>query len=506
VSPNRIVSGSWNNLERMARSTRYARFGPMLRCERVLLGLTIRELAAKTGTSHVTITRLEGIIGCSVRAQIAFQIATVLGLDPDDAFGPKPAQPGRIGERYEDVTPASRRYAGSHMRESADAWGEYLARVGDTEVFDWPEKLSAQRAAKRFTALLGFGLTPTRLANLARAGQLRYEVVSGPGLGRHGEGYRFDEAELWKDLQALPRCAEDGCERPALCSSGGCPTHSRAIQMRGHSRPREAVERTAAAKRGTKRPDASTRMSALHGDARAAYETALAVDPDFIGVTEVAAMYGVTPHAVISDLMPRGRARVVRRAAVGIEGDRPIFSRKETEHLLRSWLRSSDVRARRWLDPDVAISHARADGRLAVLAAEHGVSMEEAEALARARVWTRRRKLLPKRAGAKPTNLPKRWAKRAESVRVELEEARRCDLDLGLANDGPVSDYAVAAQVAHDDCSENPDDWLDQRVVGPDGSWRLNPSFRKSAANRILTALARHDKSLQNGYTESVHG
>jgi hypothetical protein len=164
-------------------------------------------------------------------------------------------------------------------------------------------------------------------------------------------------------------------------------------------------------------------MAGLHQEARDEFAPVLASDPDLIGVDGVAEIYGVTPHSVIADLVPRGRARVIRRVRVGVEGERLLFSRTETEDLRRRWLQSNDHRARLWLDPRVAVNHARGSGRIDAAATALGITLEQAEALEHARALKRRKALLPKGAGAKPKGLSDRWAEMFLVTRHELEES-----------------------------------------------------------------------------------
>src|SRR5215216_910046 len=130
-------------------------------------------------------------------------------------------------------------------------------------------RITAQEAAQRF----GLG-SYARLIPAIKAGIVRGYRIE---VGRRCI-YLVDPAELAEDLANLPMCAYCG-EKPALAPSGVCSgPHARALETKGkHWRTREAIEKTAAAKRGKPRPDVRERVAAMHGDPHQRYPWHLAI-------------------------------------------------------------------------------------------------------------------------------------------------------------------------------------------------------------------------------------
>lgn len=118
--------------------------------------------------------------------------------------------------------------------------------------------LSLTKAARHF------GLNRHSLADAAKRGLVRSRRIEPPGLGRNGVGFLFDE--LQEDLERLPTCRYDGCDRPALGSSGGCEAHGHVFagaRAQGVKRP-DIGPAISAAKTGKPRPDWSERLRQLH--------------------------------------------------------------------------------------------------------------------------------------------------------------------------------------------------------------------------------------------------
>ena len=141
------------------------------------------------------------------------------------------------------------------------------------------------------------------------------------------------------------------------------------------------------------------------------------------------------------------------------------------------------------------------------LAASHGASPDRAHELAKAAIARTElaKRVRVDRAGAKKTGRAERWAEMFDEVQRQIaaERQEQEELELDLADDGPISDYAVAICVAELDCERHPEDWRDYRVWDKEAKvWTLKPKASKAAANRVLTALSRRKKDLQNGYTE----
>jgi hypothetical protein len=111
--------------------------------------------------------------------------------------------------------------------------------------------MSASEAAQRF------GVNRHTLVAAAQHERVRARRVEAPGLGPNGSGFMFDEDELVEDLERLPMCGYEGCDRPALGPSGGCEAHGHVLagaRARGVKRP-DIGPSISEAKRGKPRPD-----------------------------------------------------------------------------------------------------------------------------------------------------------------------------------------------------------------------------------------------------------
>jgi hypothetical protein len=119
------------------------------------------------------------------------------------------------------------------------------------------DRISATEAQRRY------GLDRHTLVRAVDSGRVRGERIA-YGRGPEGMEYVFSPDDLEQDLNALPPCAYEGCDAPALGPSGGCERHGHVFagdRARGVKRP-DIGPKIAAAKRGKRRPDAAERLRA----------------------------------------------------------------------------------------------------------------------------------------------------------------------------------------------------------------------------------------------------
>jgi|SRR5579884_2238770 len=400
--------------------------------------------------------------------------------------------------------------------------------------------LSLREAATRF------GVNRKTLAAAAEAG-----VVS---CARNAHGWpRFDAAELERQLAALPECLASDCTVRSLGPSGYCAKHAH-IAAAGESlrasrvpederdyltfdeclraadidwltldravRRGELVDCRIGHCRTITKADFHTWLAArsaehgayfafcsnrgldpTQGASKSQYADKLARDNGRLTTPELRKQLGGVAGSTATRRVRIGRLRAVEVRVYGVTFFQ-YASADVRDHRREHWeLAKHDGRRMAWLDPRHAprLERRRVE-RLTLILGTRSAAVGAVRAMAEAR----RKAYSVTAGGARPTTKPERWARLQDRVRPELENERRVQLELGLGDDGPVSDYAVAIAIAEIDCEEHPDDWKQYREWDSEAKvWTLRASLARPAANRVLTALRRRKKSLQIAYTKS---
>jgi DNA-binding transcriptional MerR regulator len=178
------------------------------------------------------------------------------------------------------------------------------------------------------------------------------------------------------------------------------------------------------------RREASRRAVTARNDQRAAI-VAQAKERGGLRTTEEAAvLLGVTP-ASVRYYVKRGLLRPVRVVAVGLE--RLLFDDSEIILFRREWITSGGEQRWRWLDPDWYVEIHRARGITERAAREKGLSLEDMDAVYRARADRRARWFRLARRGRRSRTVPPEhhleWAAQFEFLTerflTEYERSRR---------------------------------------------------------------------------------
>jgi hypothetical protein len=234
------------------------------------------------------------------------------------------------------------------------------------------------------------------------------------------------------------------------------------------------------------RREASRRAVTARNDQRAAIVAEAKESGGLLTTEEVGVRLGVTP-ASVGYYVRRGLLRPTRVAAVGLE--RLLFDEAEVNLFRREWITTGGEQRSRWLDPDWYVEIHRARGITARVAREKGLSLEDMDAVYRARAERRARWFRLARRGRRPRAAPPdyhlEWAAQFEFLTERFLTEYERDVELGLDPERP-SKYAVYIAIADDDFVRHRERWPDYR---DDGEGHLHRGWQKSAVDRVAKAI-----------------
>ena len=237
------------------------------------------------------------------------------------------------------------------------------------------------------------------------------------------------------------------------------------------------------------RPDVAEHLRERH--AAAAADARQRKEQDgLLDVRDVAERLGVAvgtvhQYAQSSELVP---------AVTHLGGFRRRLFRDEDvdsfeKHWARDHVKNGNRAADHWLDEDVAIKHYRRRGFVDELAQRKSLSVEEAEAILRARIRQRRNRLMNRRRGPRrsggPPSYHLEWAQRFVELKEELDEQY---VAYHVPGDPPPTSWEVAKLVAMEDYEQHPE------------RWTYDPKqFPREAARKVWEAI----KPLLNAVTRN---
>jgi excisionase family DNA binding protein len=235
---------------------------------------------------------------------------------------------------------------------------------------------------------------------------------------------------------------------------------------------------------------------------RVAREVMLA-DQGLLGVHEIAQVMGLS-FVRVQEHLADGAMRGQMLFCAG----RPFWGVAEAEvvRFEREWVRGehgdSGYRTQ-WLEPDRFIAWLQRTGALEKKARLLGITVTDAEAIERARVKKRARRLAARRRGRRPSpSAParhERWSDRKVDLEAEIVERWEHSKDLlgeQAAGKRP-SAAEIRRAVALEDWSEHPEDWArDTYPADRHDPETLDPRLYQAAEDRVRKGI----KSLENAW------
>jgi hypothetical protein len=350
------------------------------------------------------------------------------------------------------------------------------------------------------------GVRTTLLLARVQSGEVRAKRID---RGSRVE-YRLQPHELDEDLARF-QCRHPGCHNVALGNSGGCREHCGKLALTGKPKPAETRAKMTATLR-LRYPILGERVCELEGcentfvvsEARAARG-----DGHYCSLAHVGEGHSAAFEQLYADLATEGRLAVSQAAErllvhpQSVKGyiwkgqlpaDRRIFrgrtyftvDPKDVERCKRIARererlgRVGDGHPARadWLDPDYVIKQYRAHGWLALFAAKHRISEDQAERLLRDRVKARRKLLLPGRpTRSAPPARHLQWLDSFNELRDYYE--RRA-----YAGEQGSSAWRLYLEVAVGDFAAHPERW----TYAPEDAPRAAADRVMKAVKPLLTA------------------
>jgi hypothetical protein len=242
------------------------------------------------------------------------------------------------------------------------------------------------------------------------------------------------------------------------------------------------------------RRDASRRAVRARNDQRAAI-VAESKAGRLLSTDEVATRLGVSATSV-SYYVKRGLLRPSRVEALGLE--RLLFDPTEVNLFRREWAITGGEHRSRWLDPDWYVEIHRARGITQRAAEEKQLSLDDMDAVYRARAIKRASQFGRARRGRRPQTTPPEhhieWAAKFDFLEARFSADYERDLGLGLDPEPP-SKRAIYLAIADDDFVRYPERW---GGYCDDGEGHLHPRWEKSAIDRVAKAVRSMHESPAN--------
>jgi DNA-binding NarL/FixJ family response regulator len=370
-----------------------------------------------------------------------------------------------------------------------------------------PTRRELEARVARTVDLHSEGLTPDEIAaavGASRSTVCRHLQLAGIEYPRRRSTRQLSAAERGERISYATERSAHGASVKAIAEElettpGVINAYLRSVELDGRPPTCEycgkPFDRTAPAPRDpafvTQRfcsQRCASRMSALRN------QDSL-LDRDLNGVVETAQRMDLRPcrvyHLVREGLLEAQLVDVPRQP-------RPVWGISDAaiERFEREWMRgdgSGTGYRLQWLTERYVLKQARSRQWIATRAARLGLRPEDVEAIERARVAARSRRLRRHNRGRKAAAYHAEWARRYRELELELIECWEVAVDvLGEAAGPRPGSPQIRLQLALGDWSERPDRWpRDGWPADPADPEMLRGDMHAAAADRVRTAMKR---------------